>query len=103
MLSESAVMNRAAPRNDALDLLRALFDLADADVHPDGRLLARLCGTTPERVAELVAWLRIRGLLQADRLSLTMTGLIAATGLPEFELAPMAEPPRRPAAARRAA
>lgn len=103
MLSESAVMNRAAPRNDALDLLRALFDLADADVHPDPRTLARLTGHDPSRITDLLGWLRTRGLLQADRLGLTMAGLMVAAGLPEFELAPMAEPPRRPALARRAA
>jgi hypothetical protein len=103
VLTESAVMNSDAPRNDALDLLRAIFDLADADIQPDPRLLARLTGHDPGHVADLLVWLRLRGLLQLDQLGLTMAGLMVAAGLPEFELAPMAEPPRSPAQARRAA
>ncbi len=92
-----------APRNDALELLRALFDLADADISADARLLGRLTGHSATHVHDLVRWLRQRGLVQPARLGLTMAGLAAASALPEFCMAPMAEPPRRPALARRAA
>lgn len=96
-------MNAVPPRNDALDVLRALFDLADADVHPDVRLLGRLTRHEPTRLADLLHWLRTRGLLQRDTLCLTMSGLLVATALPPFELLPMAERPRRPPDALRAA
>lgn len=103
MLFESAAMNAAPPRNDALDLLRAIFDLADADVHADARLLGRLTGQEPARINDLLGWLETRGLLQHGQRGLTMAGLIIATGLPPFELAPMTAPPRAAASLRRAA
>lgn len=104
MLFESAAMNAAKPRNDALDLLRALFDLADADMRPDVRLLSGLSGHDPGRVTDLLQWLVGRGLLQREGLGLTMAGLVVAAALPPFELATMAERPLRPVAqARRAA
>lgn len=90
------------PRNDALALLRAIFDLADADVRADADLLARLTGQPATRVQDLLGWLEHRGLLQRGALALTMAGLVAASAIAPSEPVPMtAAPARTPA--RRAA
>lgn len=90
------------PRNDALALLRAIFDLADADVRADADLLARLTGQPTPRVHDLIGWLEQRGLLHRQTLSLTMAGLIAATAIAPSEPVPMTAAPTRSSAQRAA-
>ncbi len=82
------------PRNDALALLRAIFDLADADVRPSAELLARLTGHTTPHVHDLIGWLERRGLVQRTSLALTMAGLAAATAIEPCEPVPMTTPVR---------
>jgi hypothetical protein len=73
----------------ALELLRALFDLAEVDLHPTLDLLGRLLDIDSRACSALVARLRMAKLLQADRLCLTMAGLAVAASLPETEPRPM--------------
>jgi hypothetical protein len=73
----------------ALELLRAIFDLAEADVRPSLDLLGRLLDLDVERATALVAVLRRAGLVQRDRLGLTMAGLAVATSAKPVELRPM--------------
>ncbi len=82
------------PENDALELLRALFDLAQADVYPTRDLLERLLGHDGMRASALLAQLRRAGFVQRDRLGLTMAGLVVATGMPPLQPKPMADPGR---------
>ena len=95
MLTESAAMRTNKPENPSFTVLRALFDLAEADVRPDEVLLGRLLGLEVDRVTALVARLRIMRLVQPERLGLTMAGLVLATSLPETELAPASPAPER--------
>lgn len=90
VLTESAAMRTNKPENPAFTVLRALFDLAEADVRPNEALVGRLLGLEVDRVLALVARLRVMRLVQPDRLGLTMAGLVLATSLPETELAPTA-------------
>ncbi len=76
----------------ALEVLRALFDLAEADVRPTLDLLGRLLHLDTRACSALIAQLRVAKLLQADRLCLTMAGLIVATSLPTTEPRPLAAP-----------
>ncbi len=85
MLSEGADMNSTKPETDALSLLRAIFDLGDADMKVSIDLLARLGAHSTERAASLVAQLRRAKLVQLKSLGLTMAGLATAVALPEFE------------------
>lgn len=73
----------------ALELLRAIFDLAEADVRPSLDLLGRLLDLDVERATALVAVLRRAGLVQRDRLGLTMAGLAVASSAKPVELRPM--------------
>lgn len=86
-------MSSTKPETDALTLLRAIFDLGDADMRVTLDLLARLAGHTTERAQSLIAQLRRAKLLQESGLGLTMVGLAAAVALPEFE--PSTEPAGR--------
>ncbi|MEM6291631.1 MAG: hypothetical protein AAGA54_10210 [Myxococcota bacterium] len=86
-------MNTTTPETEALDLLRAMFDLADADIRVTVDLLSRLAGHDPERVFELLSQLRSAKLVQPEALGLTMLGLTAAVALPEFQ--PSHEPARK--------
>jgi hypothetical protein len=81
-------MTKTTPKHAGLELLRAIFDLLDADVRPTIRVLGRLTGQSEGRVTELMDWLRGRGLVAAEGVSLTMAGLVAASSLPEFEAVP---------------
>ena len=94
-------MSRTMPETDALTLLRALFDLGDADIRITLDLLARLAGQTTERAHSLIVQLRRAKLVQENGLGLTMVGLAAAVALPEFE--PAAEPASRRSTRLRAA
>jgi hypothetical protein len=87
----------------AQKLLRALFDLADADVRPSLDLLARLLGTDVNHAIALLAGLRRAGLIQTDRLGLTMAGLAIASSIAPIEPAPMAAPIAKPIRALRVA
>lgn len=78
-------MTSNTPKHAGLELLRAIFDLLDADVQPTPRVLGRLTGQSEGRIAELLGWLKGRGLLAAEGLSLTMAGLVTASAMPEFE------------------
>ncbi len=94
VLPESTDMSSTKPEPAALNLLRAVFDLSDADLRASADLLSRLCGLAIEEVDALIAQLRARKLVQADSFQLTMVGLATAVALPEFE--PCSEPvPRR--------
>ena len=78
-------MSSTKPETDALSLLRAIFDLGDADMRVSLDLLARLGGHSTPRAKALIAQLRRAKLVQEDSLGLTMVGLAAAVALPEFE------------------
>ncbi|MFO7566464.1 MAG: hypothetical protein R6X02_27725 [Enhygromyxa sp.] len=78
----------------ALELLRTLFELADADVRPSLDLLERLLDIDATRAKVLLIELRRAGFVQRDRLGLTMAGLAVATSVPEAELRPMQAPLR---------
>jgi hypothetical protein len=78
----------------ALELLRATFDLADADVRPSLDLLQRLLDLDADRAKALLAGLRRAGLIQHDRLGLTMAGLAIAASMRATELRPMRAPIR---------
>ena len=94
MLSEGTDMSTTKPEHDALSLLRAIFDLGDADMKVSVDLLARLTGDSRERTVSLLSQLRRAKLLQLKGLGLTMVGLATAVALPEFE--PSSEPARHP-------
>jgi hypothetical protein len=79
----------------ALEVLRALFDLAEADLRPTLDLLGRLLGLDTRACSALIAQLRVAQLLQADRLCLTMAGLVVAASLPVTEPRPMTAPAGR--------
>lgn len=78
--------------SDALMVLRAIFDLADADVCPTLDLMERLLGIPAGPCFARITQLREAGLMQPDRLGLTMRGLAVATALPATEPRPMATP-----------
>lgn len=82
------------PDSAALEVLRALFDLADADIRPTLDLLGRLLQLDSRVCSALIAQLRVAKLLQADRLCLTMAGLAVAAALPLTEPRPLAAQPR---------
>lgn len=94
MLTEGTDMNSTKPETDALSLLRAIFDLGDADMRISIDLLARLGGHSTERAVSLLAQLRRAKLVQLRGLGLTMVGLATAVAIPEFE--PCSEPALRP-------
>ncbi|MCA9710435.1 MAG: hypothetical protein KDK70_31635 [Myxococcales bacterium] len=76
--------------NDALLVLRAIYDLTDADICPTLDLIERLFHVGPGPCFALITHLRQEGLMQPDRLGLTMRGLAVATALPPAEPEPMA-------------
>jgi hypothetical protein len=78
----------------ALELLRAFFDLAEADVRPSLDLLERLLDLDANCAKVHLAVLRRMGLVQRDRLGLTMAGLAVATSVGETKLRPMRAPVR---------
>ena len=80
-------MQPSTPQVEALNLLRALFELAEADVRPTPDLLERLLGYSTADVIAYVAHLRRTKLVQPQSLGLTLTGLAVATNVPEFTLA----------------
>ncbi|MCR9160959.1 MAG: hypothetical protein ACE37F_11030 [Nannocystaceae bacterium] len=86
-------MSSNKPETDALTLLRAIFDLGDADMRVTLDLLARLGGHSRDRAKSLLSQLRRAKLVQETGMGLTMVGLAAAVALPEFE--PCREPARR--------
>lgn len=86
-------MISSTPEFEALTVLRAVFDLADADVQPTVDLLGRLLGLSPRRISVLIAQLRRAGFVQLERLGLTMGGLVLATAMPGTEPRLPATPP----------
>lgn len=78
-------------QTDALVVLRALFELAEVDVRADRALLARLLGLDEAAVDTSIVQLRRRGLLAAERLTMTMVGLAMALALPPTDPRPMAQ------------
>lgn len=89
MLVECGVMMMRTVDPAALELLRALFDLAEADLAPSSELLERLLDLGSSGASALIAQLRRAKLVQADRLGLTMAGLAIAASLPVTEPRPM--------------
>jgi hypothetical protein len=96
VLFESPGMSIATPEFVALTVLRALYDLAEVDMHPTEDLIGRLLGLTPPRTSALIAQLRRAGLVQLGHLRLTMGGLVFATALPETEPGETAAAPAAP-------
>lgn len=94
MLSECLQVMSRTLDIAALELLRAIFDLADADVRPSLDLLGRLLDLDENRAKALVTGLRRSGLVQHDRLGLTLAGLAVATAVAPTELRPMQAPVR---------
>lgn len=94
MLSECWEAMTRSLEPAALELLRTLFDLANADVRPSLDLLERLLDIDATRAKVLLIELRRARLVQRDRLGLTMAGLAVATSVPEVELRPMQAPVR---------
>ncbi len=94
-------MSTTKPETDALTLLRAIFDLGEADMRVTVDLLARLGGHTIDRAESLIGQLRRAKLVQENCIGVTMVGLAAAVALPEFE--PRREPAPRTRAGLRAA
>ena len=84
-------MNASTPQIEALTVLRALYELAEADVRPSHDLLERLLGFSTAAVIAYITHLRRTKLVQPTSLGLTITGLAVATNVPEFELAPAGE------------
>lgn len=78
----------------ALELLRTLFELAEADVRPSLDLLERLLDLDATHAKVLLVELRRAGFVQRDRLNLTLAGLAVATSMPEAQLRPMTAPVR---------
>lgn len=78
-------MNAATPNSDALTVLRMILDLVQVDMRVDAELLCRLCGHDVAALNALIAQLRRAGLVQMDRLCLTMGGLAIASRQPETE------------------
>jgi hypothetical protein len=85
VLTESAAMITATPNSEALRLLRAIFDLVDADVRPTADLVMRLLGHDDADCRALLAQLRRAKLVQPETLGLTMAGLVVATRLDPFQ------------------
>ena len=83
----------------ALEVLRACLDLAAVDVRPTLDLLGRLLALDADCVLRHTGALRRAGLLQGDRLALTMPGLAIAAGLPALEPRPIRAPTPRALAA----
>ena len=78
-------MTDSRPQTEALTVLRALFDLVDADVEPTLDLLERLLGLGSGEAAAYVALLRGRKLVQAGALRPTFAGLALALNVAETE------------------
>lgn len=89
---DSTALDSTGLDSTGLEVLRALFDLADADIRPTLDLLGRLLHLDTRTCSALIAQLRIAQLLQTDRLCLTMAGLAVAASLPLTEPRPMAAP-----------
>ena len=75
--------------NTAIELLRAIFDLAEVDLRANPNLLARLLGLDLDRVSALIQSLRRAGLVQVDRMNLTLAGLAFAVATTPVELRPL--------------
>jgi hypothetical protein len=95
VLREVTDMQCATPNSDALTVLRLILDLAQVDLRPTTDLLGRLCGHDEAVMGALLAQLRRAGLVQMDRLGLTMGGLAIASRQPETE--PVRSQPQSPA------
>jgi len=87
----------------AQELLRAIFDLAEADVRVSLDIIGRLIGIDADHAKALLAGLRRAGLVQGDRLGLTMPGLAIAMTIAPIEPRPMAAPIAAPVRALRVA
>jgi hypothetical protein len=83
-------MNDCRPQNEALSVLRALFDLVDAGVAPTLDLLERLLALGPGEALAYVTHLRRRKLVQPGVLRPTIAGLAVAMNVPETQPVPMA-------------
>jgi hypothetical protein len=78
----------------AVNLLKTLFEMAEADVRPSLDLLERLLDLDGTRAKVLLVELRRAGFVQRDRLNLTMAGLAVAVSASQVELQPMRAPVR---------
>jgi Mn-dependent DtxR family transcriptional regulator len=78
---------KAALDPQARRALRALYELAELDVSADAELLARALGLRPALISRVLAELDARGLVDAERVRLTLEGLAAAARVPSLQLA----------------
>ncbi len=65
----------------AIQVLATMYDQQQRDQRPDAGSIARDLGVRATRVAEAILHLERRGLVDAGRARLTMTGLAAAAAL----------------------
>ena len=75
--------------SNALVVVRGLFDLAEADICPTLDLMNRLWGIEAGPCFALITQLRELGLVQPDRLGLTMRGLTVAVAISPTDPRPM--------------
>lgn len=90
MLSECVQAMSRTLDKDAVELLRAIFDLAEVDMRASHDLLGRLLDLDVQYVRGLIQSLRRAGMVQHERLNLTMAGLAVAIAVEPVELQPMA-------------
>jgi hypothetical protein len=88
-------MTASRPQIEALTVLRALFDLLDADARPTLDLLERLLGLRPGEVLAYVTHLRRTKLVHPKALRPTLAGLAVAMNLPETQPVALAPVDRR--------
>jgi Mn-dependent DtxR family transcriptional regulator len=78
---------KAALDPQARRMLRALYELAELDGPADAGVLARVLGIPPAHASRVLGELAARGLVDAERVRLTMPGLVHAARVRSLGLA----------------